>query len=105
MVADGSQGPPLVVQAGSILLASRSGAPILPVTWSASKAYTFNSWDHTCIPKPFSRIDFFYGKPVSVPAAIDREEIERYRTKLEEEMNDLYRTAWAHCGKEKHYDE
>ncbi|MGI9538172.1 MAG: lysophospholipid acyltransferase family protein [Desulfocapsaceae bacterium] len=105
MVADGSQGPPLVLQAGSILLASRSGSPILPIAWSASKAFTFNSWDHTCIPKPFSRIDFFYGKPMLIPAGIDRHEIEQYRTRLEEELNDLYRAAWAHYGKEKHYDE
>ena len=105
MVADGSQGPPLVVQAGSILLASRSGAPILPITWTASKALTFNSWDHTCIPMPFSRIDFYYGKPVTIPAGIDRHEIEHCRLRLEEEMNELYRSAWARCGKEKHYDE
>ena len=105
MVADGSQGPALVLQAGSILLASRSGAPILPVAWSASKSFTFNSWDRTCLPKPFSRIDFFYGKPVSIPAGIDRHEIEHYRARLEDELNELYRSAWAHYGKEKHYDE
>lgn len=105
MVADGSQGPPLVLQAGSILLASRSGAPILPVAWSATKSFCFNSWDHTCIPKPFSRIDFFYGTPVSIPAGIDRQEIEHYRKRLEDDMNDLYKEAWSHCGKEKHYDE
>ena len=33
VVADGSQGPPLVVQAGAILLASKTGSPILPMVW------------------------------------------------------------------------
>ena len=103
IVADGSQGPPQVVQAGSILLASKSRAPLLPVTWSASRSYAFNSWDHTCIPKPFSRIDFFYGKPVEVPEGLDRQHIEHYRKRLEDEMNDLHKRAWSLYGKEKHY--
>ncbi len=105
MVGDGSQGPPLVAQAGSVLLASRSGAPILPIAWSASRTLTFNSWDHTCIPQPFSRIDFHYGTPITVPPGVDREQIEHYRLRLEEEMNGLYKTAWALYGKEKHYDD
>ena len=105
IVADGSQGPARVVQSGSILLASKSGAPVLPVTWSASRSYAFNSWDHTCIPKPFSRIDFFYGSPVEVPAGLDRQQIELYRQKLEDELNELYRSAWNVHGKEKHYHE
>jgi lysophospholipid acyltransferase (LPLAT)-like uncharacterized protein len=105
IVADGSQGPPQVVQSGSILLASKSGAPLLPVAWSASRSYAFNSWDHTCIPKPFSRIDFFYGNPVEVPAGIDRQQIEHYRQRLENEMNELYNSAWSVHGKAKHYHE
>lgn len=105
IVADGSQGPPQVVQAGSILLASKSGAPILPVAWSASGSFAFNSWDHTCIPKPFSRIDFYYGNPLFVPSDLGRDEIEHYRIRLEEEMNRLYREAWAQQGKEKHYND
>ena len=105
MVGDGSQGPPRVAQAGSILLASKSGAPILPVVWSTSRAFIFKSWDRTCIPKPFSRIDFFYGTPIMVPAGIDRDEIENYRVRLEKEMNELYHKAWSHYGKENHYDD
>lgn len=105
MVGDGSQGPPRVAQAGSILLASKSGAPILPIAWSASRAFTFNSWDRTCIPKPFSRIDFFYGEPITVPDGINRSEIESYRVRLEDEMNKLYKKAWSHYGRENHYDE
>ena len=103
MVGDGSQGPAQVAQAGSVLLASKSGAPILPMTWSASRSFTFNSWDHTCIPQPFSRIDFYYGTPIMVPPGIGREEIERYRLRLEEEMNNLYTTAWSQYGRENHY--
>ena len=102
MVADGSQGPPLVAQAGSILLASKSGSPILPIAWSASRSFSFNSWDRTCIPLPFAKIDFFYGEPMSVPEQISKEEIETYRLMLEENMNKLYKKAWARHGRESH---
>ena len=105
IVADGSQGPPQVVQAGSILLASKSGAPILPVGWSASRSFAFDSWDHTCIPKPFSRIDFFYGPPLFIPPGLDRRDIEHYRKVLEQQMNELHSSAWARHGRKTHFDD
>lgn len=104
MVGDGSQGPPLVAQAGSVLLASKSGAPILPMVWSASRSFTFKSWDRTCIPKLFSSIDFFYGEPIYIPEGLDRNGIETYRVKVEQALNRLYQHAWQYHGKEKHYD-
>ena len=72
IVADGSQGPPKIVQAGSILLAARTGVPIIPMVYAASSYFTINSWDRTIIPKPFSRIDFYYGEPLFVPANCSR---------------------------------
>jgi lysophospholipid acyltransferase (LPLAT)-like uncharacterized protein len=105
MVGDGSQGPPLVVQAGSILLASKSGAPVLPIAWSASRSFTFKSWDRTCIPTLFSRIDFFYGKPIDIPGGLDRDGIERYRIEVDRALNELYRTAWRYHGRDTHHDD
>lgn len=99
IVADGSQGPPKIVQPGSILLASRTGAPIIPMVFAASNYFSINSWDRTIIPKPFSRIDFYYGKPLSVPAKLQPEELEIYRSLLEERLNELYDEAWTRYGK------
>ena len=102
IVADGSQGPPLVVQAGSIVLASRAGVPILPMVWSCSRYKRFGSWDGTALPMPFSRIDFFHGQPLDIPPKIKADEIEKYRVILETRLNDLYREAWALYGKKEH---
>ncbi len=102
LVADGSQGPALVVQGGSILLASKTGCPILPLTWSASCCITFKSWDRLAIPKPFSTIDFYYGEPLFVPPGADSDTIEKYRLILENKLNNLYRKAWESYGKTKH---
>ena len=68
LVADGSQGPPRKAQPGAVLLASRSGHPILPVVWSASRYLAARSWDRTAFPAPFARFDVIYGAPMSVPA-------------------------------------
>jgi len=102
IVADGSQGPVRIAQPGAVLLASRTGLPILPMTWSASRYMTINSWDRTAIPKPFSRIDYYYGKPIFVPRGVKGDEIEQYRLQLEENLNGLYDAAWSRYDKLEH---
>lgn len=102
IVADGSQGPPRILQPGAILLASRTGAPIIPMVFAVSSYFTINSWDRTIIPKPFSRIDFYYGKPIFVSAKLKSEDVEKYRLHLEERLNELYVKAWGRYGKSKH---
>lgn len=102
IVADGSQGPPRIVQAGCIVLASLTGSPVLPMLWSCNRYKRFGSWDGTAIPLPFSRIDFFYGEPLDVPSKLKADEIEEYRVVLENRLNDLYTEAWAIQGKKEH---
>lgn len=102
IVADGSQGPPRIVQPGAILLASRTGTPIIPMILTASSYFSINSWDKTIVPKPFSRIDFYYGEPLFVPAKLKAEELEEYRLHLEERLNGLYDKAWGRYGKIEH---
>lgn len=102
IVADGSQGPPLVVQAGVILLASRTGQAIVPVAWSANRYYTFRSWDRTILPKPFARLFLICGEPLRVPAELGKGDIEDYRLQLEKRLLNVYQTAWGRFGKEGH---
>jgi len=102
IVADGSQGPPLVAQPGAILLASRTGAPIVPMAWSASSYIAIRSWDRTAIPKPFARIDYFFGDTINVPPKLTEEEFEQYRLRLETALRELYHEAWRHTGREAH---
>lgn len=102
LVADGSQGPALKVQPGAVLLASKSGSPILPITWSASHYWTAPSWDRLVIPKPFSRIDFYYGQPVFVPDGLKAEGLEEFRLQLEDNLNAVYNTAWGALGLQQH---
>ena len=102
IVADGSQGPARKAQPGAILLASKTGAPIMPVVWSADRYLIFKSWDRTVLPKPFSRMHLIYGEPMTVPEGISSEQLEQYRRKLETRMNDLYEQCWKRYGKSLH---
>jgi lysophospholipid acyltransferase (LPLAT)-like uncharacterized protein len=102
LVADGSQGPARIVQAGSLMLASKTGAPVLPLSWSCSRYKRFGSWDTTALPLPFSRVDFFYGEPLPVPPDLTEEQLEEYRLILEQRLNDLYAQAWGLYGKTEH---
>lgn len=102
IVTDGSQGPARIAQPGSILLASRTGIPILPMAWSASRYMTIRSWDKTAFPKPFSQVDFMYGEPLEVPPGLKSEGLEEYRLLLEERLNTLYREMWTIHGREEH---
>lgn len=102
IVADGSQGPALIAQPGAIMLASRTGAPILPLAWSASRYLRFKSWDRTAIPTPFATIDFYYGKPLWMPPKVTAAAVEPYRQELEASLNRLYRKAWRRYGQEAH---
>lgn len=102
IVADGSQGPPRQVQAGVILLASKTGVPILPVIWGADRYFAFKSWDRTLLPKPFARIGLWYGEPLSVPGKLKSADLQIYRRNLEERLNNLYSMAWHEFGRKEH---
>lgn len=102
LVADGSQGPARIAQSGAILLASRTGTPIQPMAWAASRYFTIRSWDKTAVPKPFSRIEYYFGEPIAVPAELKTEGIEEYRLLLEERLNALYRSAWGQYNRDSH---
>ncbi len=103
IIADGSQGPARVLQAGTILLASKTGVPILPVAWSADRYISFRSWDRTVLPKPFARLSLWYGEPLSVPEKLDSQALEQYRLELENRLNGIYANAWAQFGRELHF--
>jgi lysophospholipid acyltransferase (LPLAT)-like uncharacterized protein len=104
LVADGSQGPPRKAQSGAVLIASKTGVPIVPIVWSASGFFTIRSWDRTAIPRPFSRIHYFYGEPIWVPGGVEQDGLEEYRRRLEDSLNSLYVQAWGKFDKTAHYE-
>jgi len=93
MVPDGPTGPPRIAMIGTIILARMTGAPIIPIAWGADRCWVMNSWDRFVIPKPFSRIAYYYGEPIFVQPSAKGPEMEEYRKLLEERLN--YMTRWC----------
>jgi len=96
MLTDGPTGPARKAKKGAIFLARSTGAPIIPILWSADRCWTLNSWDRYLIPKPFARVVIKYSEPILIPKSIKKDHIEEYRLLLEEALNQ--ETLW--CDKQ-----
>jgi lysophospholipid acyltransferase (LPLAT)-like uncharacterized protein len=86
IIPDGPQGPRYRIQPGIIALARKTGLPILPMTYSAEKAFVFNSWDRFMLPSPLNRYLVIYGPPVWVPQDADGIVEEQCRLELEDRL-------------------
>ena len=64
---DGPRGPRYVAKTGPIMLAKKTGNPILPFVVECDKFWTVSSWDKMQIPRPFTRARFVFGEPIDVP--------------------------------------
>src|SRR5258708_31026724 len=53
---DGPKGPRYVAKMGPVLLAKKTGQPILPFTITAKSFWQAKSWDLLQVPKPFTRV-------------------------------------------------
>lgn len=93
LIADGSQGPPLVAQKGILWLAAATGLPVVPLSLAADRAWRLPSWDRTLIPKPFSRIVLAAGEPIHAPRRMAEEDLEPFRRLLETRLNALTELA------------
>ncbi|MBR2286499.1 MAG: DUF374 domain-containing protein [Alphaproteobacteria bacterium] len=83
---DGPGGPSLRVQDGALYFSKMTGAPIIPVCFSSSRAKFINRWDRYLITKPFSRVNCIVGKPIFVPRRATDAEFESVRAELEDYM-------------------
>jgi lysophospholipid acyltransferase (LPLAT)-like uncharacterized protein len=70
---DGPRGPSRSVAPGALVVAHRTGAPIVPLTVAVDRAWQLRTWDRFTIPKPFARITIAYGDPALVGGDSARE--------------------------------
>lgn len=83
---DGPGGPSLRVQDGALYFAKMSGAPIIPVCFSASRARLQKRWDRYLVALPFGTITCNVGEPIFIDRRISDKDFNNARKNLENYM-------------------
>src|SRR3984893_5572666 len=87
---DGPKGPRYVAKMGAVLLAKKTGHPILPFTITARRFWKVRkSWDGFQVPKPFTRVRVDIAPPMYVPADADDQELNAKRDELQRALDEL----------------
>lgn len=99
MTPDGPRGPAEIAKIGAIRLASRSGAPILPVAYSSSGGIRLRTWDRFLLAAPFSTLAFAARPPIHIERGAEAAALERARLLLQSELKLAAQTADEAVGR------
>lgn len=94
---DGPRGPFQKAAQGAAYVAAKTGYPLLPITFSASRHWRFKSWDRFMVPKPFGRIRFV-THPLITAVGDDEASITATTAALEQALASITAEADHLCG-------
>ena len=100
---DGPRGPRYVAKPGPVMLARKTGCPILVFHVGVEHGKTFEkTWDHFLLPRPFSRTLMFFGMPIYVPKDASSELMEAKHAEMQRELERVRDIAesWFWLGEE-----
>ena len=84
---DGPRGPRYVAKPGPVMLARKTGAPIMVFHIGVERGKTFEkTWDHFLMPYPFSRAVILFSAPIDVPPNADSEAMEAKHGEMQREL-------------------
>jgi lysophospholipid acyltransferase (LPLAT)-like uncharacterized protein len=84
---DGPRGPRYVAKPGPVILARRTGCPIMVFHIGLDRAYTFEkAWDLFQIPYPFSRAVMVIAPAIRVPADAGRETLQEKHAEMQKAL-------------------
>lgn len=86
---DGPKGPKYIAKTGAILLAKKTGNPVMPFLVETKSFWSIKSWDKLQIPKFFTRARVFIHEPVYVEKDADDAEIENKQKELQSKLDEL----------------
>ena len=99
LIPDGPRGPAGVAKAGAVELAASGGAPVIPLSFSASRAVRLNGWDRMMLPVPGARVVCVVGDALAVGEGGGRADRELRRATLELSLKELTRRADRLAGR------
>ena len=83
---DGPRGPAYELGPGTIFLAQKSGAPVVPVNMEYSSCWRLESWDRFILPRPFAKIRVIIGQSHQVRLTNTPDEFDAERLRLQDAM-------------------
>jgi len=86
-IVDGPTGPIGKIKPGTVRIAEKSGAVIVPCFVIPEAAWYFNSWDHFMIPKPFSKLVIRFGDMIKADSIKTSDDFKQIRDDLENIMD------------------
>jgi lysophospholipid acyltransferase (LPLAT)-like uncharacterized protein len=87
---DGPRGPRYVAKPGPVMLARRSGRPIILFHIGLESAWTLRkSWDQMRIPKPYTRAILVFAPLLEVPKGVDHEGLEKKHQEMQKILEQL----------------
>ncbi len=102
LAVDGPLGPYRVVKPGALVLAQRTGYPIVPVGIASAWHITLKKrWDRYALPLPFTRAVICIGAPISVPPEAHGERLEPFRAAVEKTLRHLNDQARAALNRQR----
>ncbi|MGQ0664906.1 MAG: lysophospholipid acyltransferase family protein [Pseudomonadota bacterium] len=96
---DGPRGPRMRLAPGVLIAAKLARVPIVPATFSSTRAVVLDSWDRFLLALPFGRGEFVVGEPLLVPPDADDAGLEAARRTLEARLNAITAAADEMCGR------
>jgi lysophospholipid acyltransferase (LPLAT)-like uncharacterized protein len=84
---DGPRGPRYVAKPGPVMLARKTGCPIMVFHIGVDRGITFEkTWDHFLLPKPFARTLMLFAPPIYVPPDANAEGMETKHAEMQSEL-------------------
>ena len=97
---DGPKGPRYEVKSGPVLLAKKTGNPLLPFVIECTRFWRVKNWDRLHVPKPFTTANVLFADPIYVDPNIDDEGLEAKRLELQAALDQLVDAGekWRSAG-------
>jgi len=84
---DGPRGPRYVAKPGPVILARKTGCPVMVFHIGVDRGITFEkTWDHFLLPKPFARAVILFAPPIYVPPDANPEALEAKHAEMQREL-------------------
>ncbi len=85
-----ARGPAFEAKSGIVVLARRSGSPIVPITAAFGRSLELKkAWDRFRIPFPFARATVTYGEPILVSKKATSQQMRETTDRLTESLRAL----------------